>query len=134
MIDSRHDLIVVSSGRRRGREIVVDSAWVVGAGPEIQKLCGRSVNPVGRKNVICEWCRSSSAAGTRALRVHDSSARVVDLVDHHRFAACIHTSIVTDAGGETGLADFRKIAGSFLRVRNGGGEWFASPQPEAFSA
>ena len=134
VIDSRHDLIVISSGSRRGCEIVVDSAGVVGFGPEIQKLRGCSVNPVGRKNIICEWCRSGSATGTRALGVYDPSARVVDLVDHHRLAAGIHASIVADARGKTGFADFGKIASSFLYVRNSGSEWFASPQPEAFSA
>jgi hypothetical protein len=134
VIDSRHDLIVISSGSRRGCEIVVDTACVVGAWPEIQKLYGCSVNPVGRKNIICEWRRGGSATGTRALGVYDPSARVVDLVDHHRPTAGVHASIVADARGKTGFADFRKIANSFLHVGNSSSERFASPQPEAFSA
>jgi len=78
--------------------------------------------------------RGRGAPWTRPLCVYTSSTRVINLINHHWFAACVHTSIVADTRRETRFADRRENAGSFVCVRNRGSEWLARPQPEALPA
>ena len=134
MVEARDHLVVVTTGRAGCSEIVGHRACVGRRGPQVQQFRGSAIDPVRRNDVVQEWRGSGGAPRASPFRVHDSSTRVVNLVDHNRLAACVHASIVANTRREPRLAYFRKITRSFHRVGNRGCEWLARPQPEAFRA
>jgi len=134
VVDSRYHLVVVSPCRCGSREIIVHNAGIIRTGPQIQKFHGRCVDSIRGENIVREWRRSGGALGARALRIHDPSARIIDLINHNGLAAGVHAPIVTNSSRKAGFAYLREVASPFLRIGNSGSEWLACTQPEALSA
>ncbi len=125
---------MVSACGRRSREVVGRRGWIGGGGPQIEQFWRSEIDPVRRNDIVQERSGSGVASRASSLRVHDSSTRIVNLVDHHRLAACVHASIVANARRKPGLAYFRKISRAFVRVRNCSGEWRSCSQTKPFGA